>query len=202
MKNKKSEKDMLDKIDLSIISFINKYNKINLSKIAENLGMSHVAIGTRLNNMIKKKLIKLGIKINPKLLKLNLGLILLEVETNRYKDLIKIYENCPRVLYFFDLVGEYNLGVIFYAENIDTYHTILKFCMLYSLKGIRKSTILTIGKFYPPNYINIDTSKFKLNNIPCGISCNNCEAFKNNLCVGCPNFSLYKGFVKFSFIDI
>ncbi|MHA1232911.1 MAG: hypothetical protein ACTSRP_27365 [Candidatus Helarchaeota archaeon] len=196
MSTKNKKKIKLDKRDIAIISIINRDNRINLSKIAKELNVSHVSIGLRLNKLLKNKIIDIKVRINPKILNINLGFILLEIETSSYNKLLKIYKQCPRVIGVFDLIGEYNLGVFFFAENPDTFKTILKFCMLYSFPSIRKSTILTIGDHYFPSFVNIRLSKFIKNNIPCNSNCNTCDAFLNNKCLGCPNFIHYKGNLK------
>ncbi|MHA1301194.1 MAG: winged helix-turn-helix transcriptional regulator [Candidatus Helarchaeota archaeon] len=185
-----------DTIDLQIISLINKKNKINLTEIGKELNLSHVSIRSRLNSLIEKQLININVGINVKKINFKIGLILLEIETDNYDNLIKIYENCPRVIQTFDLIGEYNLGVIFFSENFETFHTILKWCILYSKKGIRKSTILTIGNLIEPPFLNIQISKLHAQTVICGAKCGSCDPFKKGLCLGCINFKHYKGKFK------
>jgi len=186
----------LDKTDLQIISLINKKNKINLTEIGKKLNLSHVSIRSRLNSLINNKIININVGINVKKIDFKIGLILLEIETEHYDNLIKLYKKCPRVIQIFDLIGEYNLGVIFFSENFETYQTILKWCILYSKKGIRKSTILTMGNLIDPPFFNFQISKLYQQTVVCGVKCGSCDAFENDLCNGCINFEYYKGNFK------
>ncbi|MHA1301191.1 MAG: hypothetical protein ACTSO9_17355 [Candidatus Helarchaeota archaeon] len=88
------------------------------------------------------------------------------------------------------------MGLFFFAENFDTFQTILKSCMLYSFEGIRKSTILTIGNLIEPPFFNARISKINQKNKNCGAVCKDCASFKKDLCVGCPNSQDYKGNLK------
>ncbi|MHA1381764.1 MAG: hypothetical protein ACTSRG_25625 [Candidatus Helarchaeota archaeon] len=186
----------LDKIDLQIVDQINKKNKINLTEIGKKLNLSHVSIRSRLNSLLKNKIININVGINIKKLNFKIGLILLEVETEKYNELVNIYEKCPRVVQVFDLIGEYNLGVIFFSENFEIYQTMLKWCILYSKKGIRKSTILTLGDLIIPPFFNIQISKLGQKDIVCGVKCELCDSFKKGLCLGCINLENYKGNFK------
>ena len=51
------KKFKLDKINLEILNSLVKDNKINYSQLGKKLGLSHVAIKNRFENLLKKKLI-------------------------------------------------------------------------------------------------------------------------------------------------
>ena len=92
----------------------------------------------KFDRLVDKKIIKLSILINFSKLDFKLGLILLEVDASALEHLLKIYQKCPRVIYYFELIGQYNLALVFFGENEKTFETILKSCMLYSLILFRK----------------------------------------------------------------
>lgn len=72
--------------------------------------------------------------------------------------------------------------------------------MLYSLKGIHKSNILVYkipyeDLFLPFNFSQLSQDSEKT---PCGTSCKNCGAFKQERCFGCPASKYYTGILKVS----
>ena len=192
------KKFKLDKTNLAIFNSLIDNNKINFSKLGKKLGVSHVAVKNKFDRLVDKKIIKLSILINFSKLDFKLGLILLEVDASALEHLLKIYQKCPRVIYYFELIGQYNLALVFFGENEKTFETILKSCMLYSLKGIHKSNILIYkipykDLFLPFNFtlLNRDNEK-----TPCGTSCKNCGAFNQERCFGCPGSKYYTGVLK------
>lgn len=194
------KKFKLDKVNLAILNSIKEDSKINYSKLGKKLGLSHVAIKNRFENLLNKKLIKLSVLLNFTKLQFKLGFILLEVDFNALETLIKVYKKCPRVIYYYEMMGQYNLALLFFGENEKTFETILKSCMLYSLPGIHKTNILICREpsedlFLPFNFpfINQDADKPL-----CGADCKNCGAFKQDRCFGCPTCKYYKGPLKIS----
>ena len=192
------KKFKLDKINFEILNSLVEDNKINYSKLGKKLGLSHVAIKNRFESLVDNNFIKTDILINFSKLGYKLGLILLEAETSALQHLFKVYQKCPRIIYYFETMGQYNLALLFFGENETTFETILKSCMLYSLPGIHKSNILmckhsTEDIFLP---INLTLLSQENENTPCGTCCNNCEAFKQDRCVGCPASHYYKGSLK------
>ena len=192
------KKFKLDKTSLAIFNSLIENNKINFSKLGKKLGLSHVAVKNKFDRLVDKKIIKLSLLINFSKLNFKLGLILLEVDASALEHLLKIYQKCPRVIYYFELIGQYNLALIFFGENQKTFETILKSCMMYSLKGIHKSNILVYKRplkdlFLPFNFslLNRDNEE-----TPCGTNCKNCGAFMQERCFGCPASKHYRGILK------
>ena len=136
----------LDKINIAVLSYFVKHGKINYSKLGKRLGLSHVSIKNRFEKLLEKKIIKPSAPINYSELDFNIGALLLEIGNEGLKQLIDIYRNCPRIIYSYNIVGEYNHCLIFFAENMETFETMLHSCMLYNLNGVRKSNILIFGK--------------------------------------------------------
>ena len=192
------KKFKLDKVNLAILNSLVNEKKINYSKLGKQLGLSHVSIKNRFENLIEKKIIKHSILINFSKLDYKIGLILLEVDSDALKHLLEIYQKCPRVIHYFELIGQYNLVLMFFGESEKTFQTILKSCMLYSLKGIHKSNILIYRNppedlFFPFNFSFIDQENEET---PCLTTCKNCGAFKQERCFGCPASKYYNGPLK------
>lgn len=188
----------LDNINLKIFEYISKFGKINYSKIGKDLNMSHVSIKNRYEKLLKRNIIKPGILINFSKLNFKIAILLLEVELEAHEKIKTIYSNCPRVLYSFQLMGEYNHLLIFFAENLETIDTIYNSCMLYKLKGIRKSNILIFSSLSEDVFLPINFSLINQLNedTPCGTCCKFCKAFIQKKCVGCPSSKYYEGPLK------
>lgn len=188
----------LDKINLEIFNSLTKDGKINYSKIGKEHGVSHVSIKNRYENLIKKNIIKPTILVNFSKLDFKLAILLLELDTEGYENVKNLYSNCPRILFSFNVIGEYNHVLVFFAENLDTVETIFNSCMLYNLKGVRKSNILIFGSlsedlFLPLNFTQLDQQS---ENTPCGTCCKFCKSFIQGQCIGCPASKYYKGPLK------
>ena len=188
----------LDKINLEIFNSLTKDGKINYSKIGKKHGVSHVSVKNRYENLIKRNIIKPSILVNFSKLDFKLAILLLELETEGYENVKNLYSNCPRILFSFNVIGEYNHVLVFFAENLDTVETIFNSCMLYNLKGVRKSNILIFGSlsedlFLPINFTQLDQQS---ENTPCGTCCKFCKCFIQGQCIGCPASKYYEGPLK------
>jgi len=188
----------LDKINLEIFKSLTRDGKINYSKIGREHGVSHVSIKNRYENLIKRNIIKPSILVNFSKLDFKLAILLLELDSEAYENVKAKYSNCPRILYSFNLIGEYNHLLVFFAENLETVETIFNSCMLYNLKGVRKSNILIFGSlsedlFLPLNFNQLDQQN---ENTPCGTCCKFCKSFIKEQCIGCPASKYYKGPLK------
>ena len=188
----------LDKINLEIFNSLTKDGKINYSKIGKEHGVSHVSIKNRYESLIKRNIIKPSILVNFSKLDFKLAILLLELESESLEEIRDSYSKCPRVLFSFNLLGEYNHLLVFFAENIETIETIFNSCMLYNLKGVRKSNILLFGRlkedlFLPLNFTQLDQQN---ENTPCGTCCKFCKSFIQGQCIGCPASKFYEGPLK------
>ena len=188
----------LDKINIELFKSLDEDGRINYSRIGKKFGLSHVAIKNRYESLIKKNIIKPSLLVNFSKLDFKLAILLLELETESLDKIKDIYSKCPRVLFSFNLIGEYNHLLVFYAENLETIETIFNSCMLYNLKGVRKSNILIFGSlkedlFLPLNLSQLDQQN---ENTPCGTCCKFCKSFIQGKCIGCPASKYYEGPLK------
>ena len=185
----------LDKINIGIFKSLIEKGNINYSAIGKDFGVSHVTIKNRYEKLLQNKLIRPCIQVNFSKLDFKLAIILLEIESENLLKIENIYSVCPRVLFNFSIIGEYNYFILIYAENLGTIETISNSCMLYSLKGVRKSNILILRNLKQDFFLPLKISKFaqKKENAPCGICCKFCEAFIEEKCVGCLASKYYNG---------
>ncbi|MHA1986439.1 MAG: hypothetical protein ACW98D_07365 [Promethearchaeota archaeon] len=188
----------LDKINLEIFRSISEFGKINYSKIGKELGLSHVSIKNRYEKLIKSNTIKPALLVNFSEFDFKLAVLLLELEAESLKTINDFYSSCPRVLYSFNILGEYNHLIVFFGENLEMIETMVNSCMLCNKEKVRRSNLLIFGKlgediFLPLNFSNFNQQN---ENSPCGNCCKSCESFVQEQCIGCPGSKYYTGPLK------
>jgi len=187
-----------DKINSVILKSLSEKGKVNFTKIGKSLNLSHVAIKNRYDNLIKSNVIKPTYLVNVSKLGYQLGVLLLEIGKGGLNKILETYSKCPRLIYIFNIIGEYNYCLIFFAEELNTLETMLNSCMLYNLEGVRKSNIMIMGIQNEDLFVPIDFSVLTGNteNTPCGTCCKFCKSFIEEKCIGCPSTNYYRGPLK------
>ena len=177
----------IKKKDKEIIDLLNENGRLSLSAIAKHVGLSHVAVGNRINNLIKNKIIKIRSLINLKNTNFILKVMCLEVK-DRHR-FIEIYIKCPRVIFMMKTTGEYNLIIGTYAEDSDTLNSLGEKCSMANHELVKKSSI-NISTDIIPEFIPFNFPKKGVR--ACNFHCSSCSSYLNNKCVGCPGLELYK----------
>ena len=177
-----------------LISELENDGRISLTKLGKKMGMSHVAVKKRLDNLLNKNIIKISPQFNTSKMDLKMAVINIEVESyKQLKKLTDIFNKCPRTFFIGSTAGKFNLLVLVYAENIDTLRSILDVCCIRTRKGIRKSEV-NVGEIIHPNFFPLKIPRSNNRKItPCGLNCSNCERFNIDKCLGCPATINYKG---------
>jgi DNA-binding Lrp family transcriptional regulator len=184
----------MDEVDKKIISLLQEDGRASLSSMGNELGMSHVAISNRLENLCEK-LVKVLVGLNAEHLGFRIAIVNAEVESSkRLRELVKLFSECPRIVFLTTTTGAYNLMTIMIAEDADTLNAIIEVCSARAQKGIRRSEA-TIGEApIVPKYLPIKIVPNKEMKIaPCGITCGKCLRYKNQKCLGCPATKYYRG---------
>jgi DNA-binding Lrp family transcriptional regulator len=184
----------MDKVDKKIISILQEDGRASLSSIGKKLGMSHVAIKKRLENL-HEKLIKVSAGLNAEYLGFRVAIVNAEVETpERLRQLVDRFSKCPRIVFLTTTTGVYNLMSIMMAEDADTLNAIVEVCSARAQKGIRRSEA-TIGEAPAiPKYLPIKIVATKGDeDAPCGINCGKCLRYQEKKCLGCPATIYYRG---------
>ena len=111
----------------------------------------------RLERLIKKDIIKVSALINPSALKLYPAIVMLEMESaEAMQELLKRFEQCPRVVQIFKTVGGYNLIALVVAETQETLESIsMEKCSLRCSKGIRRSEFYPVSETYFSPFLQI-----------------------------------------------
>ncbi|MFP3984761.1 MAG: Lrp/AsnC family transcriptional regulator [Candidatus Bathyarchaeia archaeon] len=184
----------MDKLDKKIISILQDDGRTSLSEIGKKVGISHVGVRKRLQNLCEK-IAKVSAGLNAEELGLRLAIVNAEVETpERLRELVKIFSRCPRIVFLTTTTGAYNLMTIMVAEDADTLNAIVEVCSARAQKGIRRSEATIAEAPAVPKYLPIKIATTKEDDdAPCGINCGNCERYQEKKCLGCPATKYYRG---------
>jgi DNA-binding Lrp family transcriptional regulator len=184
----------MNNIDKKIISILQQDGRTSLSSMGKQLGMSHVAVGKRLDKLFDN-LVKVSAGINAEYLGFRLAIVYAEVETpKRLRELINIFSKCPRMVFLTTTTGAYNLMTIMVAEDADTLNAIVEECSARAQMNIRRSEA-TIGEApVIPKYLPIKIITTKEDEVaPCGINCGKCSRYERKKCLACPATKYYRG---------
>ncbi|MFW6117773.1 MAG: Lrp/AsnC family transcriptional regulator, partial [Thermoproteota archaeon] len=182
-----------DEKDKKILQLLQKDGRISLSKMGEEIGLSHVSVRRRL-----KKLEDEVLEISPSLnfgdLGYRLTLVFVEAEDEDVRqELIREYHECPRIIFLTKITGEYNLLAIMFAENQNVQESELGQCAIRTHPGIRRSKVITAEYPLKPEYIPYTPPKNNRETAPCGPNCSECQRYIEGKCLGCPATKHYKG---------
>lgn len=187
----------MDEIDQKIISQLQADGRTTLQELSQTIGFTSMGTKKRLDRLIKKGIIKISALINPKVLRLHPAIIMLEMESaEAMQELLKRFEQCPRVVQIFKTVGGYNLIALVIAETQETLESIsMEKCSLRCSKGIRRSEFYPVSETFFSPFLQIrENLAHKQKKVtPCDVDCDPCDRFENQKCVGCPTTSNYKG---------
>lgn len=187
----------MDEIDKKIITQLQADGRTTLNELAKIIGFTSMGTKKRLERLLKKDVIKVSALLNPSALKLHPAIIMLEMESaEAMQDLLKRFEQCPRVVQIFKTVGGYNLIALVIAETQETLESIsMEKCSLRCSKGIRRSEFYPVSETYFSPFLQIREElahKDKKAN-PCNVDCDPCNRYELKKCVGCPTTSCYRG---------
>ena len=184
----------LSERDLAFIKALENNCKVNYKRVARILSISHTAARKRTEKLVSNKYISIIPALNLKRLGFILVLLFLEVASEEYiNKLLEKFKECPRIIFIFKVIGEYNLAALIYAEDDKVLDSILGTCMLRVSEGIRKSEVMLIPKILINEYYNLRIPIGEREKAPCGADCYNCEKLRSNECIGCPSVKYYNG---------
>jgi len=189
----------LSKKDLILLKNLEGSCKVNYKQLADILHISHTAVKKRVRKLISRRYLAIIPALNLKKLGFIYALLFLEVANDQYlSSLLKKFSQCPRIIFMFRTLGEYNLVALIYAENDKVLDSILGSCMLRTMEGIRKSTVIPISSILLNHfcYLKIPVRKSKI--ASCGIDCYSCMRYKLDKCIGCPSVIYYRGYFSVS----
>ncbi len=187
---------MIDEKDRVILEELQKDGRKTFVEIAKKVGLTSMGAKKRVESLIDKGIMSVKALINVDKLDVKLALIAMEVESGKaLRELLKRFEDCPRVIKFFVTTGSFNLFALVWAEDYHTLESIsLESCSLRAQKGVRRFEFYPIMEVYYDGFLDIKVvASKKLSRAPCGVRCDICERFKNEKCLGCPATKFYRG---------
>jgi DNA-binding Lrp family transcriptional regulator len=188
---------LMDEIDKEIVSQLQVDGRMTLREIAKSIGYTSMGTKKRLDRLLKKGIIRVSALINPNALELHPALIMLEMENaEAMQELLKRFEQCPRIVQIFKTVGGYNLIALVVAETQETLESIsMEKCSLRCSKGIRRSEFYPVSEtlFSPFLLIREQLAHKKQKVTPCNVDCDACNRYELQKCVGCPTTKHYRG---------
>lgn len=186
----------MDNIDKKLISLLQKDGRTSLSEIGKHLGMSHVAVSKRLDKLQKNDLLQVMAGVNAEQLDIKMLFMGLETENMEIADnIMKKYENCPRLISLAPVTGRYNLFAIMVAEDTVSLESILGTCSMRAEEGVRRSETWFGNAPFLPKYllVNLAPGRSDGTKSPCGQNCEKCRRYNVGKCVACPTTTAYKG---------
>jgi DNA-binding Lrp family transcriptional regulator len=187
-------KDAFDRVNKQIVTQLQMNGRTAVSQIAEEIGISHVAVRKRLRRLLDKEVINISANVNVEALDGKIGVLLLEVEKSRdIEKLVLSFKNCPRTIFLSGLSSS-NLLAIIAAENLSTLESVIGVCSPRVKDCIRRSEVYIASAQIYPRFLPIKvTSQKKASIAPCGEKCDRCKEFRSKECKGCPATKFYAG---------
>jgi len=187
----------MDEIDRKLISQLQIDGRTTLEKLGKITGYTSMGVKKRLEKLLEDKAIRVSAQMNLKHFDMRLAIVLIETDgVETIEKLLKRFEECPRIIYIFTLIGGYNMMALIAAENQKTLESIsMGKCSLRSGKGIRRSEFYQVKEisYSPLMPVRISLAHRGLKEAPCGVNCNSCNRYKSEECVGCPATECYRG---------
>jgi len=187
---------MIDEKDRVIIAELQKDGRIPIVEISKEIGLSSMGAKKRIDRIISEGIVKVKALVNIEKLGIKLAMIAMELETgSALRELIRKFENCPRVIRFFVTTGAYNLFALVWAEDYYTLESIsLESCSLRAQKGVKRFEFYPIIEVHYEPFLDLKVvAEKKFEKPPCGVDCKTCVRYEEKRCLGCPATPFYRG---------
>ena len=187
----------LDEVDRTILAGLRENGRATLRSLAEATGRTSMAVKKRLDRMKSQGLLKIYATLNTSLMRLRLLLVHLEMENHQAQEkVIRRFKDCPRLIFLFSLLGDYNMAALMFAEDQATLESILaQRCSIRSGPWIRRSQVSLVTRVDYATHLPIRIEHVTKNRqiSPCGARCRSCPRYLNNNCLACPATRYYRG---------
>lgn len=186
----------MDEKDKELIHILQQDGRKSLTDIGKELGMSHVAIGKRLNKLREEETVEISAGVKAESLDIKIVFMGLETRNMEIADgIAEKYGDCPRLLMLAPVTGRYNLFAVMIAEDTWSMESMVGTCSMATEEGIRNTETWLGNAPIMPEYLPIDLAPDLGDGekSPCGRHCSECKRYRIERCVGCPKTSAYKG---------
>ncbi len=185
----------LDNIDKQILRSLfqnGRESLTNLEKViikSDKETMSHTGIAKRITKLEDSGVLK--VQANTNIGKLEYKALFLLMEMRNFEEvqnIIKAYEECPRVFMLAQVTGQYNLILGIIGQNVDVLHRYINYCGPTNKQGILHSATIFVSELKVPKYLPLNLFGNESKEINCGNVCQDCAAYLDGKCMGCGNF--------------
>ena len=185
----------LDNIDKQILKALFENGRESLKNLEQVIfktdqeTMSHTGIAKRITKLEDSGILKVQANINASALQYKAFFLLMEMKNyTEVQNVIKAYEECPRVFMLARLNGEYDLILGIIGQNFDILHRYIDHCGPTNKQGILHSTAISVSELRIPKYLPFNPFGKKSKESQCGAVCKDCVAYLDGKCNGCGRF--------------
>ncbi|RLI11288.1 hypothetical protein DRO33_04295 [Candidatus Bathyarchaeota archaeon] len=179
----------------ALVALLQRDGRMSLTALGRALGISHVGVKRHQKKRFSSGLLSVRACLNPKALGAKLLVLVCEVEHDKLLSLVRVFSECPRVVFLSTLIGPYNLMAMMVAEAPGLVEIMaIGACCLRRMEGIRRSELYVMGELLYPDALPIKVSVEKeAEETPCGLVCGSCDFYASGKCPACPATKWYKG---------
>lgn len=185
----------LDNIDKQILRSLfqnGRESLTNLEKViikSDKETMSHTGIAKRITKLEDSGILKVQANTNINKLQYKALFLLMEMRNfEEVQNIIKAYEQCPRVFMLAQVTGQYNLILGIIGQNVDVLHRYINYCGPTNKKGILHSATIFVSELKVPKYLSLNLFSKESKESVCGNICKDCGAYLDRKCMACGNF--------------
>ncbi|MHA2390710.1 MAG: Lrp/AsnC family transcriptional regulator [Promethearchaeota archaeon] len=185
----------LDGIDKQILRALFRNGRESLTNLEKTIfksgteTMSHTGIAKRITKLEDSGILK--VQANTNINKLQYKAVFILMEMSNYEEvqnIIKAYEECPRVFMLAHVTGQYNLILGVIGQNVDVLHRYLNYCGPTNKKGILHSASIFASDLILPKFLPLNLFSQESKESQCGNICKKCAALLDGKCNGCGKF--------------
>jgi len=185
----------LDNIDKQILRSLfqnGRESLTNLEKVifkSDKETMSHTGIAKRITKLENSGILKVQANTSVNQLQYKSLFLLMEMRNfEEVQNIIKAYEDCPRVFMLAQVTGQYNLILGIIGQNIDVLHRYINYCGPTNKQGILHSATIFVSELKVPKFLPLDIFSRESKENKCGNVCKECAAYLDGKCMGCGMF--------------
>ena len=191
-------RSQVDEVDRVLISLLQRDGRLSLEELGRRLKLTGVGVKKRLKRLIEGGVMRVTAVVDAERIGFKLFLVMLDVGSpSRRAEMLRLLEECPRIVQALPLIGAYNLCLLLAAEDDRALENILSYnCVLGRCQGdIRRMEVYSVVGDMIPRYVSLRVylARRGLEETPCGAQCPSCEGYERSGCLGCPATRFYRG---------
>jgi Lrp/AsnC family transcriptional regulator, regulator for asnA, asnC and gidA len=151
-KRQGKDKNCIDPVDCEIVRLLQKNGRISNSMIARKIGVSEATVRTRLNRLIRDKIIQIVAVGDPFKLGFGVsGIVRIRVDVKRVDSVIQKLKNIREIWYIALATGSTDIDTEFNVKSLDDLHGLV-FEKISKIPGIIQMDTSLIMRFAKRDY--------------------------------------------------